>query len=344
VAFTSSTASSDGFMYSYYYGTNGITDINDTTAAVTTIYGDSTYVVTSPIAYPSLTTATSGGSIASGTYYCCFTYVTQYGETLAGPITTVTPGVGTTNTVTVAALASGTLSSGVTGVNFYMTTSTSGGSRAWQETALTLSGTGTSAKTITSFSISAQPPQFDPPCPVTLTYSATTGTLFAINNTYALSISYLELQNSSSSGSSVGFQSSYSGKLSLSNTIVSGFDYGYYALSQSGMYLTSCQDDNSTSAVYLIGLSFANLAGVNCYFNTYSINAHQSSMACPNAFVYGSSSYAFIVRQDGYISAVLPVSTFIQAYDCGAVSTPSACSSGATNSYGDGSIFQNTSF
>ncbi len=68
-----------------------------------------------PTAAPSVSTATTGGSIAAGTYYLGYTYTTAAGQTVLSPTAAVTT-TGTTSTIT---LTTPALPSGCTGITAY---------------------------------------------------------------------------------------------------------------------------------------------------------------------------------------------------------------------------------
>jgi hypothetical protein len=104
-----------GTVYQYHW------TLRDASGVVSTSFVD--YVIANPSAQASnLTTATTGGSLAAGTYYVKYTWVTPFGETQASPERSIVVPTGTsTNTVTVTLP---TFPANVTSANIYMSTAT----------------------------------------------------------------------------------------------------------------------------------------------------------------------------------------------------------------------------
>lgn len=76
-----------------------------------------------PTTAPTVTTATTGGSIAAGTYLCSYSWTTDAGETAVSSSGTITT-TGATSTVTITAPTS--LPVGATGMNVYISTAGGG--------------------------------------------------------------------------------------------------------------------------------------------------------------------------------------------------------------------------
>lgn len=72
--------------------------------------------IATPTVAPTLTTATTGGTIGAGTYYVLYTYKNLIGETASSPVASITT-TGTTSTITVTAPAA---QAGQTAYNVYV--------------------------------------------------------------------------------------------------------------------------------------------------------------------------------------------------------------------------------
>jgi hypothetical protein len=81
---------------------------------------DESTLIANPNTTPSLTTATTGGSLAAATYYVKYTWVNANGETLASPEASITT-TGSTSTITVTIPS---LPTNVTSANIYISTAT----------------------------------------------------------------------------------------------------------------------------------------------------------------------------------------------------------------------------
>ncbi len=101
--------------------------------------------VGAPLSAPTLSTATTGGTIAAGTYYVVTTYVNQVGETLPSPSSSQTT-TGSTSTLTVNSPISVV---GATGYNIYVGTSPTGPFYRQNATPVSL-GTNTTLTSITT--------------------------------------------------------------------------------------------------------------------------------------------------------------------------------------------------
>lgn len=117
----------------------------DTKYIVTVTKGGQVPTVDSPTAAPTAGSASSGGSLATGTYYAKYSYVNANGQTIASPVSSSFSTTSGNNTIalTIASLA-GAITAGAVSANVYLSTS-SGGTFHLYKTAVTTSPTSLTA-------------------------------------------------------------------------------------------------------------------------------------------------------------------------------------------------------
>jgi hypothetical protein len=130
---------------------NGVYKLAPTSAdtnTLGTLWVHATALLTPPASAPTLATATTGGTVAAGTYLVAYSFTSAAGETTISPTASITT-TGTTSTITV---TTASLPGDANGINVYVSTA-GGGSGT-----LTKDGTATTNTTLTAVTTGAAVP------------------------------------------------------------------------------------------------------------------------------------------------------------------------------------------
>lgn len=345
---SSTPASTDAFVYTYAYTTNTITINSQAIAANLTIRG-SLSTVTPPSFWPSLTTATSGGTVANGTYYAAITitWTDASGttrETMAGPVTSLaTTGV-SASTLTCAGF---TLPTGATGANLYVSNALGG--TLHKQSAFSLVGSVASALTITSYNAAgASPPIVNAngaAYPVTLNWGNATG--FSLNNVRSMAMVGIYILGDGSTNKAGINAVSYAHLTVNSPMIIStwGDATAGGAITIGGIArlvlniangVSSVQTDNSHVGLYASTFSQISTGVCCCLYCAVGISTQQMANGTVQGSYVGFCTTGYQADHGSNIQSA-PTNpsggTATPTYGCGTASSPAFNTVGNQNSY-----------